>query len=146
MDVQASLTFKITVNAPLSFSGVATSGLDFTKDTALPDNITLPEARYGVGERTYSVSGLPAGLSFNSDSRKLFGTPTSAGSFRLILKATDKNGASASLTFPGRVHPRVSFHPKFLNLGFPGPANTLPAAHGRVRRTGLFAGLRGHDP
>ena len=129
-DVQASLTFEITVNAPLSFSGVATSGFDFTKDTALPDNITLPEARYGVGERTYSVSGLPVGLSFNSDSRKLSGTPTSAGSFRLILKATDKNGASASLTFPGRVHPRPSFPFISRIVSFPGPASTLLEARG----------------
>ena len=129
-DVQASLTFEITVNAPLSFSGVATSGFDFTKDTALPDNITLPEARYGAGERTYSVSGLPAGLSFNSDSRKLSGTPTSEGSFRLILKATDKNGASASLTFPGRVHPRPSFPFISRIVSFPGPASTLLEARG----------------
>ena len=129
-DATASLSFEITVNAPLSFSGVATSGLDFTKDTALPDNITLPEARDGVGERTYSVSGLPAGLSFNSDSRKLSGKPTSAGSFRLILKATDENGASASLTFPGRVHPRPSFPSISRIVSFPGPASTLLEARG----------------
>ena len=124
-----STNFRITVNVPLSFGGAAPSGFDFTKDTVVPTT-ELPEAQGGVGELSYSASGLPAGLSFDSGSRELSGTPTSAGTFSLVLKATDNNGASSALPIPVRVHPPVSFPKDFLTLGFPGPANTLPAARG----------------
>ena len=130
-DATANLTFEITVNVPLSFGGEAPSGFDFTKDIDI-GTITLPKARGGVGDPSYSVSGVPAGLSFDASGSAptLSGTPTRAGTFKLVLKATDSNGASSSLPIPVRVHPPVSFPKDFLTLGFPGPANTLPAARG----------------
>ena len=126
---EASLTFQITVNVPLSFGGEAPSGFDFTKDTAIATT-TLPEALGGVGELSYSASGLPAGLSFDGGSRELSGTPTSAGTFKLDLTATDENGASSSLPISVRVHQPPSFPPGNSQLGFPGSADTLPAASG----------------
>ena len=128
-DANDNLTFEITVNVPLTFGGVAPSGFDFTKDIDI-GTITLPKARGGVGDPSYSVSGVPAGLSFNVDSRELSGTPTSAGAFKLVLKATDRNGAAATLLIPVRVHSPPWFPPQTLQLGFPGPADTLPAAQG----------------
>ncbi|MCY4120653.1 MAG: putative Ig domain-containing protein, partial [Acidobacteria bacterium] len=127
-EAEASLTFAITVERPLSFGGVAPSRLDFTEGAAVTH--TLPAAEGGTGTLSYSASGLPAGLGFDSATRVLSGTPTRAGNFTLVLKATDENGASASLTFPGSVHPPPSFPPQTLKLGFPGPADTLPAARG----------------
>ncbi|MCY4003315.1 MAG: putative Ig domain-containing protein [Rhodospirillales bacterium] len=127
----ANLAFEITVNVPLSFGGEAPSGFDFTKDIDI-GTITLPKARGGVGQPSYSNSGLPAGLLFDASgpAPTLSGTPTRAGTFTLVLKATDNNGASSALPIPVRVHPPVSFPKDFLTLGFPGPANTLPAARG----------------
>ena len=129
-EAEASLTFAITVERPLSFGGVAPSRLDFTEGAAVTH--TLPAAEGGTGTLSYSASGLPAGLGFDSATRVLSGTPTRAGNFTLVLKATDENGASASLTFPGSVHPPVSFplSDQSRTLGFPGPADTLPAAQG----------------
>ena len=127
-EAEASLTFAITVERPLSFGGVAPSRLDFTEGAAVTR--TLPAAEGGTGTLSYSASGLPAGLGFDASSRTLSGAPTRAGNFTLVLNATDENGASASLTFPVRVHPPVSFPPQTLDLGFPGPADTLPAARG----------------
>ena len=48
---------------------------------------------------TYSASGLPAGLSINSSSGLISGTPTTAGSSNVTVTATDTTGASGSATF-----------------------------------------------
>jgi hypothetical protein len=50
---------------------------------------------------SFGISGLPAGVGFNQDGTTLFlaGTPTTVGTSRVILKATDNAGASVSDTF-----------------------------------------------
>jgi hypothetical protein len=47
----------------------------------------------------YSASGLPAGLSISSASGLISGTPTTAGTSRVTVTATDGTVASASATF-----------------------------------------------
>jgi hypothetical protein len=47
----------------------------------------------------YSASGLPAGLSINSSSGLISGTPTSAGSSTVTVTAKDGTGASGSTSF-----------------------------------------------
>ena len=48
---------------------------------------------------TYSATGLPAGLSINSSSGLITGTPTTAGTSSVTVKATDTTGASGSASF-----------------------------------------------
>jgi Putative Ig domain len=48
---------------------------------------------------SYSASGLPGGLSINSSSGLISGTPTTAGSSTVTVTATDTTGASGSATF-----------------------------------------------
>src|ERR1700733_15017037 len=48
---------------------------------------------------TYSASGLPAGLSINSSSGLISGTPTTAGSSSATVTAKDTTGASGTATF-----------------------------------------------
>ena len=48
---------------------------------------------------TYSASGLPAGLSINSATGLISGTPTSAGTSDVTVTATDTTGASGSAAF-----------------------------------------------
>ena len=127
-----SFTFEIRVNGPLFFGGGAAAGRDFTRGTPIdPDNTeALPEASGGTGEKTYRVSrGVPPGLLFNSEHRTLSGTPGKAGTFKLLLEATDQTGTNASVEIPVRVHEPPSFKPAALNLGFPGSARELPAAN-----------------
>jgi glucose/arabinose dehydrogenase len=46
---------------------------------------------------TYSLTGLPAGLSFTDN--RISGTPATAGTYTLQLKATDTRGLSATMEF-----------------------------------------------
>ena len=64
-------------------------------------SLVLPVASGGVGELTYRVSVLPAGLSFDATTRTLSGTPASAadGAVTVIYTATDRNGNAARQTF-----------------------------------------------
>jgi len=48
---------------------------------------------------SYTASGLPAGLSVNSATGLISGTPTTAGTSTVTVTATDGTGASGSATF-----------------------------------------------
>lgn len=49
---------------------------------------------------TYTLGGgLPAGVTFDSNSGLLVGTPATAGTYALTLQATDKDGSSAQQSF-----------------------------------------------
>ncbi|UFK40104.1 beta-propeller fold lactonase family protein [Pectobacterium parvum] len=73
----------------------ATAGQSYTED--LPENLFLDPKN---GALTWQVSGLPAGLTFDSDTRTISGTPAlnGAGSFSITVVATDVSGEQAEQT------------------------------------------------
>ena len=76
-----TLTFTIAVAADTvpAFAGVSIANLSLLQNSAMT-SVTLPTATGGNGSLSYSLSPatLPAGLSFNTGTRVLSGTPTAA--------------------------------------------------------------------
>jgi hypothetical protein len=84
---------------PSFAAGAAIAAQTYTAGTAIVD-LVLPEAT-GDGDLTYQVSALPAGLSFDSATRTLSGTPAqaTAGAVEVTYTATDRDGEAAVLSF-----------------------------------------------
>ena len=57
---------------------------------------------------TYSATGLPGGLSINSSSGQISGTPSTAGTGSTTVTATDTTGASGSATFSWTVNAQAT--------------------------------------
>ena len=83
----------------------------YTAGTAITA-LVLPEATGGEGEVAYSISALPAGLSFDAATRTISGTPEAAtdGAVEVTYLAQDSAGAATTtLTFSITVNPALSF-------------------------------------
>ena len=76
-----------------SFSDDTGDAISGTVGTAIA-NVTVPEAD-GAPAPTYAASGaLPGGLSFDTTTRVLSGTPTAAGSGTITVTATNSEGTA----------------------------------------------------
>ena len=97
--VTKSFTVTVQTDSTPSFS-TTQADLSFTKDQAIT-TVNLPAATSGNGTITYSLTpALPAGLSINTDTRQITGTPTAeTASAQYTWKATDSDGSEASLSF-----------------------------------------------
>ncbi len=95
-----SETSTVTTAADLtpSFGSSTISDKSFSEDEAITA-FTLPEATSGNTPLTYSVSSLPAGLSFTASSRQISGTPTTAGNTVITYTVTDADGDTDTLDF-----------------------------------------------
>ncbi|HXP21094.1 MAG TPA: putative Ig domain-containing protein [Streptosporangiaceae bacterium] len=80
----------VTVTNPGSQSG--------TVGTAASLQISATDSASGQ-TLTYSATGLPPGLSINSSTGLITGTPTTAGTYTVTVTATDTTGANGSATF-----------------------------------------------
>ena len=136
-------------------AGATVADQTYTAGTAI-DALMLPEASGGTGTLTYSLLGLPAGLSFDAATRLLSGTPTATnGAVAVTYIVVDEGGKAAVLIFSITVNTGMS-----TSFGFAGAvvadqrytAGTaiaplvLPAASGGTgaltyRLVGLPAGL-----
>ena len=92
---------------PLALGAV--DDMAFTAGTAI-DAMELPASTGGddMSMATYSVEGLPAGLSFDAESRTISGTPEAEGTAEVTYTATDASG-DASVTFTITVNPPPAF-------------------------------------
>jgi serine protease len=74
-----------------------------TVGTAVSLQISASDS--GGAALTYSATGLPAGLSINTSTGAISGTPTTAGTSSTAVTAKDSTGASGSTSFSWTVNP-----------------------------------------
>jgi hypothetical protein len=79
----------VTVTNPGGQSGTVGTAASLQMNGQSSDSLTL----------TWSATGLPAGLSINSSSGLISGTPTTTGSSNVTVTATDTSSASGSASF-----------------------------------------------
>ena len=88
----ATLTLHITATPPVITT------------TSLPDGTvgsfytTFLSASGGTGSYTWTISGLPTGLTYTSFDGQIYGTPTTTGTFTVHVVVTDGYGTSATTT------------------------------------------------
>ena len=110
----ASLTFKVTVNSPVTFGAEATAFFNSRiitfhggrwRDSDADGRITFPTASGGTGTLTYHLldneSGQPladvaSGITFDTAARKLGGRPSEAKQWAVTFIAEDENGSRAA--------------------------------------------------
>ncbi len=71
---------------------------------------------------TYTATGLPAGLSINSATGLISGTPTTAGTSTVTVTATDTTGAHGTATFTWTVSPGTGTGGVDISAGGPAAA------------------------
>ncbi|TBV13028.1 putative Ig domain-containing protein [Stutzerimonas kirkiae] len=93
---------EVSANAPGTLESIVigTEGYGVTLDAGL---FSDADAIYDDSTLTWSVSGLPAGLSFDPATRTLSGTPSTVGDYSITVTVTDEHGASAEHTLMLRV-------------------------------------------
>ena len=142
-------TFRVSVSSPLN-TLILNKPADenYTRFTAIPD-LQLPAVTGGTAPLTYTLTGLPAGLSFDPGTHTLSGTPSTAGNSILTYMVTDANGASTNTTFTVTVNAGLALNTSGNQNYMQGtaiPDLQLPAATGGTGTlvytlTGLPAGL-----
>ncbi|WP_429941225.1 putative Ig domain-containing protein [Agrobacterium vitis] len=95
----SAATSSVTPTAPtFTFSPASGALTAATVGTAYSETIT---ASGGTSPYTYAVTSgtLPAGLSLNTSTGEISGTPTTAGSASFTISATDANSATSSASY-----------------------------------------------
>jgi Putative Ig domain/PKD domain len=96
----ATTTCPFTIVLPPTLTCPAVS----SGEVGVPLNSPAPVVSGGVSPYTFSVTGtLPGGLTLNTSTGAITGTPTAAGTFTLQVR--DANGASAAATCPFTIAP-----------------------------------------
>ena len=139
--LSASKQFALTIVAPLSMTTSALPG-----GLAGSAYSATPAATGGVTPYTWSVSGLPAGLSFDTGTGTISGTPSGASSGTVTVTVTDSTSPthqSVTKQFTLTVTTGLSITTPALPGGVAGSpySTTLVAAGGTTPYTWSVSGL-----
>ena len=108
------LLWRLTpANAMITFTPSEIPNQTFTAGSPITP-LVLPEATGGTAPYTYTLSSIPNGLAFDTTTRELSGTPTTAETTATTYTATDAANVSASLTFTITVRDKPTFDPSVI--------------------------------
>ncbi|NJC68591.1 hypothetical protein HC031_02460 [Planosporangium thailandense] len=111
-----------------------------TATVGTPVSLQIQATSSGTGTTlTYSATGLPAGLSINTGTGLISGTPTTAQSYTTTVTARDSTGASGSATFTWTVNPTGGGScsgQKLANAGFESGNTSWTASSGVIGQYG----------
>ncbi len=137
----ATNTYALKVNGALT---LATATLpDGTVGTAYPTQ-TLPAVSGGTGPYVYEALNLPAGLSFNTTTRALTGTPTTGGTYTFSVKVTD--AASNTVTTNYQIKVNVTAPVVAAVTACSGTTTTLTVTNTQAGVTYNWYGASGSTP
>jgi len=118
----ATSAFALTINPALTITSATLPSC--TVGANCPQTISL---NGGTAPYTYAVTAgaLPAGLSLNSTSGQISGTPATSGVSSFTIRVTDSNGATASQQYSLTVNPPPSITTTSLTGGTANSSYTL---------------------
>ena len=91
---------KFTIEVVDTIKPMVTSIEDQTKEVNTPIDSIKVEATDNSGQAvTNKVSGLPEGVSFDSETNTISGTPTKVGSYPIVVTTTDESGNETTTKF-----------------------------------------------
>jgi Zn-dependent metalloprotease len=116
-----------------------------TVGTATSLQLTATDSAAGQSF-TWTASGLPAGLSINSSTGLISGTPTTAATYNVTATATDTTGAAGSASFSWTISggggggSQLLLNPGFESgaVNWTGTAGPITSNTGRPARTGSW--------
>jgi acetylxylan esterase len=94
-----SATFSWSVTSPGANTVTVTNPGTQSSTTGTAASLQIHATDSGGAALTYSATGLPAGLSINSSTGLISGTPTTAGTSSVTVTAKDSTGATGSASF-----------------------------------------------
>lgn len=130
IDVNSAPTLSYTINRNLTVGRAADTTGGGTNYTFSTGGSSTP--------RTYAVfsGSLPPGLTLNTGTGAITGTPTTAGSYSAVIRVTDSAGYFTDATFAITVNPAPT-------LTYTSPINVLTTANGTVVATPTLSGGTG---
>src|SRR5262249_22996622 len=102
----ASRGFTVIINQAVSIT--TTTLADWTLNLAGYNQTVAATGATGAKPFAVPSGALPTGLTLNSASGAITGTPTSANAFTFTITATDTVGASGNAAFTVTINPAVS--------------------------------------